>query len=65
MKKTEVKVHKNGQMATLIEADQGKLLRLKLNGWTTGSAYLGQFKFNGEIVILKEEDFEEIDDNDN
>lgn len=62
MKKTEIKLH-DGTTSYVIKAEEGKTLRLKQTGWITRSAILDYTCLDGKnSVLLKPEDFEEIED---
>ena len=62
MKKTEIKLH-DGTISYEIQAEEGTTLRLKETGWITKSAFLDYTCLDGKnLVILKPEDFEEIED---
>jgi len=62
MKKTEIKLQ-DGATSYEIKAEEGKTLRLKQTGWITRSAFLDYTCLDGKnLVLLKPEDFEEIED---
>lgn len=63
MKKTEVKLN-DGTISYTLVAEEGKTLRLKQTGWITRSVFLDYTCLDGKnLVLLKPEDFEEIEDN--
>lgn len=62
MKKTEVKLY-DGTISYALEAEEGKALRLKQTEWITKSVFLDYTSLDGKnSILLKPEDFEEIED---
>lgn len=60
MKKTKITLH-DGKESFSIEAEEGKILRRKVDGWETTSVYLDYTCFKGEPILFTPEDFEEVD----